>query len=342
MQTANEILRDKAISHEVYLNRYYSGVTRRVMELLRETEQDLIRQLKTLEFENSMTVAQIDARLKSVQAIISEGYQLAGRDLLEELKQAAEYEQDWQQKTITDALPIQFDMVAVAPVTLFAAIESKPFEGKLLKEWIDKLDADSFQSIQSAVRMGLVEGLSYSDITKRIIGTKPLQYSDGVMALNRRKTQALVSTAVAHATNTARNEFYQANDDLIKQVQVVATLDARTSMGCKARDGKVYPLENYPKPPYHIRCRTTVVGIIKSWKELGLKNPPEGTRASMDGQVSEALNYNDWLKTKPEQFQNDVLGIERAKLFRGGINLDRFVDDSGRTLTLDELKKIKH
>jgi SPP1 gp7 family putative phage head morphogenesis protein len=189
--------------------------------------------------------------------------------------------------------------------------------------------------------MGLVEGQSYSDITRRIIGTKALQYSDGVMHLNRTKTQALVSTAVAHSTNAARDEFYKANDDLVKSVQFVATLDMRTTPICRSKDGQVYPLTAYPRPPLHFRCRSVVTAVLKSWKELGLKEPTGLTRSSMDGQVSETETYQTWLSKKPPEFQDDVLGKARGEMFRNGTTLDRFVDDSGKTLTLEQLKKIE-
>ena len=339
--TVNEQLRDKTIAHEIYLQRYYSGTTRRVMELLREVEKDLVRQLKTLDIDSNTTIRQVDKQLESIRTILNEGYDLAGRDLLQEMKDAAIYEQEWQQKTMTQALPIELNIVAAAPATLFAAIEDKPFNGHLLKEWIDKLDESSFEAIQTAVRVGLVEGRSYADITRSIIGTKPLQYSDGVLSLNRRKTQALVSTAVAHSTNAARDEFYKANDDIVKGVQFVATLDARTTPICRAKDGKLYPLDAYPHPPLHFRCRSVVTAVLKSWKEFGLKDPPAGTRASMDGQVSESETYQTWLAKKPAAFQDEVLGKARGEMFRNGMPLDRFVDDSGKSYTLEQLRNIE-
>jgi SPP1 gp7 family putative phage head morphogenesis protein len=340
-ESANTQLRDKTIAHSIYLQRYYSSTSKKVMDLLRETEKDLVRQLKTLDLDNQMTIPQIDARLESVRAILNEGYALAGKELISDMHDAAEYEQEWQIKAVNESTPIVLDMVAVAPVTLFAAVESKPLQGKLIKEWIDKLDQDSYTRIQDAVRMGLVEGQSYNDVVKRITGTKALQYTDGVIALNNRQTQALVSTAMAHATNTARDEFYQENADLYKGVQWVSTLDQRTSSICQARDGKVYPLDTGIRPPAHFRCRSAMVPILKSWQALGLKNPSGRTRASMDGQVAQTETYQSWLKKKPATFQDEVLGQERAKLFRDGTPLDRFVDDSGHTYTLEQLKKIE-
>jgi hypothetical protein len=63
-----------------------------------------------------------------------------------------------------------------------------------------------------------------------------------------------------------------------------------------------------------------------------------GERASMDGPVSNQTTYGGWLKGQSEEFQNDVLGPQRAQLFRSGkVKIDRFTDSNGRVLTLDEL-----
>jgi len=58
----------------------------------------------------------------------------------------------------------------------------------------------------------------------------------------------------------------------------------------------------------------------------------------MDGQVSEAETYQTWLKKKSAAFQDEVLGPTRAKLFREGMDLDRFVDQSGKEYTLAQLR----
>jgi hypothetical protein len=90
VQTVNEILRDKTIAHEIYLQRYYSSTSKKVMDLLRVVEKDLVKQLKTLDLDNQMTIPQIDARLESVRAILNEGYDLAGKELIGNMQDAAE------------------------------------------------------------------------------------------------------------------------------------------------------------------------------------------------------------------------------------------------------------
>jgi len=336
--TANDEIRDRAIAHQIYLLRYESGVTRKILKVLSQADKDLISQLSDLE--STMSIAEIDTRLEGIRNIISASWDYASLDLENELAALVEYEANHQEQVIRDSTPVELNIVSPSAETLIAAVESKPFEGKILKEWIDKLDEDSYIRIRDAVRMGIVEGESYGQITKRVIGTKALNYSDGVTALNMRQAQALVSTAVAHTANEARQTFYGANDDLIKGVQWVSTLDARTTPICQSRDGTVYPVDSGPRPPAHFRCRSATAPILKSWKELGIdmEEAPAGTRASMDGQVPEAETYQTWLKKKSAAFQDDVLGPTRGKLFREGLSLDRFVDQSGKEYTLKQLR----
>ncbi len=89
-------------------------------------------------------------------------------------------------------------------------------------------------------------------------------------------------------------------------------------------------------------CRSTTVPVTVSYEELGVKAgpAPASTRASMNGQVPDSLTYGDWLRNQSAAVQDDALGPTRGKLFReGGLAVDRFVNDEGRTLTLDELRK---
>ena len=58
------------------------------------------------------------------------------------------------------------------------------------------------------------------------------------------------------------------------------------------------------------------------------------------GRVPPETTYQQWLGKQSAAFQDDVLGPTRGALFRRGeLDLDKFVNYSGRTLTLDELRK---
>ena len=64
----------------------------------------------------------------------------------------------------------------------------------------------------------------------------------------------------------------------------------------------------------------------------------DATRASMDGQVPTAQGFDGWLNGKSEDFQNDLLGVEKARLWRDGkVTLQELTDQSGNPLTIAEL-----
>ena len=85
-------------------------------------------------------------------------------------------------------------------------------------------------------------------------------------------------------------------------------------------------------------CRSTSIPIIKDFEKLGLRQR-EGTRASQGGPVPRGTTYLEWLKSQSAERQDQVLGPTRGEMFRaGGITLDRFWNDKGIFLTLDELR----
>lgn len=133
---------------------------------------------------------------------------------------------------------------------------------------------------------------------------------------------------------------------------IVGGVVVHNSSDCMLRDGKRYTRDHKPighKLPwgagpgrFHWQCRSTSVVITKSWRELGIDmdEMEPGTRASMDGQVPEQTTYADWIKRQSAARQDDILGPVRGKLLRdGGLTLDRFADDRGRWLTLDQLRE---
>ncbi|GEM_PF-1551220 len=100
-------------------------------------------------------------------------------------------------------------------------------------------------------------------------------------------------------------------------------------------------------------CRSTLVPLLKSWEELTgqtgldaeiqkeLRDVPRGTQSSMDGQVAESLTYEQWLKTKDDDFQREVLGPGKYRLWKTGkIGLKDLIDQRGHPLTLAQLKNL--
>jgi hypothetical protein len=63
-------------------------------------------------------------------------------------------------------------------------------------------------------------------------------------------------------------------------------------------------------------------------------------QASMDGQVSDTFTYEEWLRTKSETEQMAILGPSKFELWKAGaISFTDLVDESGRPMTIDEIRR---
>ena len=359
MPTVNEALADAAVSHSVDLQRYGNGVVRRIIGILNRVDADLFAQiimaLDRLPAE-SFSIDRLEALLGSVRSLNLQAYQQVERELTTELKSLAEYEAGYQQQLFTSTIPAQIQVrLAIAPVNVqqvFSAAYAQPFRGRLLREWASSIEADRMVRIRDAIRLGYVENQPIGQIVQRLRGTRAKGYSDGIIEIDRRNAETIVRTAVSHVAAHTRDSFMRGNGDLLKAIQWVSTLDARTSNLCIVRDGLRYTPETHQpighSVPWlagpgllHFNCRSVGVPITKSWRELGIPidEMSPGTRASMDGQVPEDQTYGQWLAKQSAGRQDEILGPTRGKLLReGGLTVDKFSNDKGVWRSLEQLR----
>ena len=360
MATVNEQLQSASIGHAVDLQHLSNAEVRKIMALLNRADEDLrARLLAAVERmgPNRFTVTYMNTVLESVRELNKQVYTQAGEAMKEAVDELAAYEIGYQQALFTATLPAQV-LVAVPLARIDLAqvqkiASSRPFQGKLLGEWMADLEVGRAARIRDAIRIGMVSGQTTDQIVRGIMGIKSEGYADGLLNRSRNDIDAMVRTAISHTAQGARDAFYQANGDLISEVVWLSTLDGRTSAPCRLRDGLHYTTDTHEpvghKVPWlsgpgriHWRCRSSSTPVIKAWEELGLSKQdiPPGTRASMDGQVPDSTTYGEWIKGQSANRQDDVLGPARGKLMReGGLPLDKFYNDQGRTLTLDQLRE---
>ncbi|MFZ3193696.1 MAG: hypothetical protein WA154_10900 [Moraxellaceae bacterium] len=360
MPTVNEILRDAAISHQIDITHYSNGEVRGILAILRRAEgaltvalADAIERLGT----ESLTARNVESKLASVRELLGEAYKEAGATLTANLTDFSQHELDYQMALFTAAIPDPvLQQISLAKVTVAQAREAafrRPFQGRLLSEWMAGLEADAAAKVRDAVRMGIVEGQTTAEIVRRIRGTRAEGFKDGILEIARRNAEAVVRTAISHVSGTMRDSFYDANADLIQEVRWLSTLDGRTSQPCRLRDNLAYDAVTHRPIGHavswgagpgrlHWQCRSSSYPVVKLWKELGIseRDLPPATRASMDGQVPADTTYAEWLKGQSAERQDQVLGPTRGKLLRdGGLELDAFSNDRGRTLTLEQMRQ---
>ncbi len=346
MATA-ELLIEAATRNSVLIERLKSGEVEKISPFLRRIDKDL-RDRLSRDALTTYSRQRMETMLKSIDAMLAKIQGEFSKKLLIDLFDIAEYEAEFEAKSLGQVL---VNVSAAVPTVkaVQAAVLAQPLAvtgpdgGKLLQPFItDWLQAER-NRVTGAIRMGYVQGETNQQIINRIRGTKALQYSDGLLAISKRNAEAVVRTGIQHVASVARMETWKANSDVVTGYRWVSTLDSRTSNTCKSLDGRSFRMGKGPLPPIHIRCRSTTAAELDA-RYAFLDD--DATRASKDGYVDAGESYYSWLQKQPASFQDIALGKERATLFRkGGLSAERFaelqLDRNFKPLTLDQLRALE-
>jgi SPP1 gp7 family putative phage head morphogenesis protein len=230
--------------------------------------------------------------------------------------------------------------------------------GSTVEKAFRGIAVDQAERFSQVVRNGLLTGETTPSIVKRLIGN--LQFGEEAKTVRQlvaaggqatavadNQIMSLVRTSINQVANSASMAVYEANQDVTKKYQYVATLDSLTSPICRALDGREFEYGKGPTPPQHFGCRSKVVAVI-DYKGLGfpeLESEFE-TRASKGGQVPANTTYGQWLKDQPLKTQQDVLGASKVPYFNRLVDkygakdaMAKLVRDDGSELTLEQLRK---
>ncbi|MDU1652651.1 MAG: minor capsid protein [Leclercia adecarboxylata] len=330
---------DAATRHQVYLQRFGSGLAgkaakfiRKAIKRAKETVNEGLSQYATARYQR-----QIETLRKDLGAIYGDMSEQQWLDLGE----FAQYEFSFNSKLLGRIVKASVKLAEPSPEMIAAAVLADPLElavgsrrqainiAGALSQFGSKKTAD----ILSEIAIGSSLGETQRQIVRRLT-------SLGVS--HEEQVGSLVRTVTNHVASSARAETLKQNEDILKGHRWISTLDSRTTPVCRARDRQVYPLDG-PKPPAHWGCRSSIVPVLKDEYQREI---PGSTRPSVgpDGveQVSSKTSYGDWLARQPAAFQKEVLGPARYKLFsKGDLTLDRFVNDNGKEYTLDQLKDLE-
>lgn len=283
--SAADDMRDRFIAHQIYLQRFAGGLRNRLLEVLNKSDDPLAKKLsEELQSFEGLTPQEtadkfqkLEAMVNSITSVRDDAWQQVQRDFLDEIKALSEHEFDFTTSVIRAVLPDSVDVLAVLVERIAAAVGSRPFEGRLLKDWADDLKTADLARLKDAITQGVIEGRTVDEMVRIVRGSKAADYADGILQISRRNAESVVRTAVNHVSNVARDDVFAANSDIIAGVKWVSTLDGRTSAICRGRDGHVAPTPgredelpaDYPRlvpsnvrPPAHWGCRSTVVAVF--------------------------------------------------------------------------------
>ncbi len=372
----NSIISDELTSHTIDLMRFDARTRAEVLGVLKMLEKDLVKQIEKVNVGGAIRgqtkLRRLETLLEQTRESIKSAYKKNRGILRNDLIEIAKLESENIVGTINDSLKVELATTTLSPQVARAVVKNTLIEGSPSAEWWSRQAGSLRQRFEDQMRMGITAGETNADLIRRVRGQATgkrtmvmingkrrfiSEFTGGIMDVTTSQASALVRTSVQAVANEARFETYQANDDVIKGVKALVTLDLRTSTICKARSGSSWYLDGKPippttekfpgPPPWHWSCRTTLTPITYSFEELSGKKKakvakmPKSTQASMDGQVPKELTYEQWLKRQPKKRQIKALGPGRYELWKQGKikNFTELIDQTGRPLTLEQLQR---
>lgn len=303
----------KAIARQIQLRGQYTRIARGAVAQLYQLRAQVAEELLAdIQRGAILSAVRVGAKLKRIDRAIGDQYSAMERDLVDELTELYKAQANWN----SEALEVDFGSAQTSEDFIRSFIESDPFDGKLLREWVSEQSLATQNAVKRVVRLGVVNGLPVSKIVDAVV-------SDPINPFNasRRNIEILVRTASAHVTaNADMLGFQEAGVELY---QLSAILDTRTTLTCASLNGKKFKVSDPKKkvPPFHPGCRTTMIAMFD-----------EGDEPVPD-------TFDDFLKGLDEEDQIKVLGPTRHRMWKKGMPLDGFVDqDSTHVIPLSQLQ----
>jgi len=334
--SARQHLIDVTTRHQVFLQRFAGGESRKAKMTLNRLRRDIIARLsqEPTDFQRN--------RLTIVMADIDKLYRNMGAEVSKQVKGAASGlvvdEAQFAAQTVSKVSSVDFIVPAsdalVASVLLSRMNTNSRLSAKTIDEAIVQFAGKKADQVNQLIADSLTMGDTTQQIQSKVRGLTG--------TLQKREMDTVVRTAINHSASVARREVYDRNADILDGYIWIATLDNKTCLYCGSKDQtKIDSLAGeFPTAHYNCRC-TTVPNVKEEYSLRGFDGGRPSIGADGVESQSSSLSYGGWLKKQPAEFVDEALGFERSRLFRSGkISLDKFTDPTGRVYTLQQLKNM--
>lgn len=368
---------DYAAKNVIDLARVEAGSVAKVKTFLSGLETDLVAILNQNKDIAPGKKAKLETILKAASTAIDSTYQAIGKSQATDLGGIAKLGSTAAVKGLNHAIGVDVFGAVLTESQLAAVASETAVFGHASGDWWKSQNEGLRFKFAGQMKQGYALGEDVDALVRRVRGTKAAGFKDGIMQASRREAEALVRSSIQTISNEAALKSYAALGDTIKGIEWLATLDTRTTVQCRALDGKVWTVpdlkpvghdKKFPGPVAHWGCRSRQIPVLRSWAELSGKPikaldgdtfeaklkaklaakgmsadkiamATANARASMDGQASGSPDMEAWLKSKPDSFIKGVLGPTRAKMLaEGKITIADLTDQNNRPLTIAELQ----
>jgi len=313
--TANEIIEDRLIRHTIYLLRLTTNYQDAFVSVLNKSNPGL----GTFLYENmgKLSLARTKTaqkqweafrkRLYSFRSDIFTGFKSQYSDeMIELIDRETKYINALYNNSV-NILEWNPNMPKTKNVNL---LRYGQVDGKIFNDYFQEVQYGDTDRITKTVRTGLIQQKSQPDIVKDIVGTKSLNYTDGITKISKNSARSLTRTLTLGIANNARQEFYDANADVIRNEVYAAVLDGRTTLECASYDGTRWKHNEGPVPPLHRNCRSLRIAEVDGLKITGQRSYVTDTRTARKRRIDfrknakSSVGKEKWSKLSEKQRYN--------------------------------------
>lgn len=280
---------DLYVRHQIELAQLTKGELELLGKRFKDLRKGVARNLSGFGPLQTWSKERVETQLALISGFVDQFFDAVENETAASYATLASMEAVWNTATLAAVSTVAFTPTSGSAVV--QAVLSEPFQGQLHSQWFGSLSQRTQEHIATNIRQAWATGETLKSVEKRL---------DPVMRAANQNTAAIVRSGIMDVAATAREQTYIANAEHISFIIWTATLDARTSMPCRLRDGKIYTVDGKPhghKIPFgagpgkfHWGCRSTSVPVLKGEKPEAMVE--EFTRPSFD--------YNKETKTRAE------------------------------------------
>lgn len=365
MPDVKEVITDRTILHQVRIERLTADLRQKVTSHLVELRKDILGRIAGTTSQERLN--QLNSAISEIDALIRKRYASLTDEQYQSLQTLAGIENRATRAIINAAVGFTVMDRSLSARWINAATSEVSILGAPAVAWWSAQEERTLFEFKRQMRQGIMASETIQELTSRV---------GGIILTQKRHAEALARTSALSVANAAREQTFKDHEEIFNGYQAIATLDLRTTQICMSRDGLQWdvagnPIDHDQKwpgfPPWHWNCRSTMIGVLKSWEDISrnkslakrFDKAGKQTRASMDGQVPDQVSYEDWIKVKDQRFKKmfpnakngvegvaisparEVLGAAKYKLWsQGKLSFRDMVDQSGNPLSVEKLKEI--
>ncbi|AOZ48835.1 hypothetical protein [Chromobacterium vaccinii] len=192
--------------------------------------------------------------------------------------------------------------------------------GATLKTWYERQAQDLLWRARLALQNAIARSMSLDDVIAAL---------RGIQVSAEANADALIRSFVQEVAASSAMAVYRSNADTINGLVQVSVMDSRTTAICRRYNGATWDLDGAPilgnqlpfdgGTPRHWGCRSIILPLV-------------------NGVMPSDITFEDWLNSRPEARQRDILRGRYDMWRRGALSPADALDQRGNPITLDEMR----